>query len=313
MGPLPPGRFDGYVLCGGASRRMGRDKALVPVDGVAMARRVADALVAAGADRVVAVGGDEAALDRLGLVSRPDRWPGEGPLGGLVTALGDSGPGKARVAVVLSCDLTDPDPAAIARIVQAQAGGDSDAVVPVVDGRQQWLHAAWNRRATGILRDVFEAGERSVAGAALSLRVATVHDVGSEAVHDADRPADLLRRGGAVGRTAGTRSIGLVQVPAIDIPTLREKLDAGEPLFDVRQPNEYQEAHAPGARLVPLGEVPDRLGEFPTDRTVYVICRSGGRSAQAVEPLRANGVDAVNGAGGTMAWIDAGNAVEQGG
>jgi molybdenum cofactor guanylyltransferase len=313
VSPTPRERFDGYVLCGGASRRMGRDKALVPVDGVAMARRVADALAAAGAERVVAVGGDAAALDGLGLASRPDRWPGEGPLGGLVTALGDAGGGAAPVAVVVSCDLTDPDPVAIARLVQARAAHDSDAVVPVVGGRQQWLHGAWHRRAAGILCDVFEAGERSVAGAALSLHVATVHDVAAEAVHDADHPADLLARGGAVGGPARTPSIGPVQVPDIDIPTLRDKLDAGEPLFDVRQPDEYDQGHAPGARLVPLGEVPERVDEFPTDRTVYVICRSGGRSAKAVEHLRANGVDAVNVAGGTLAWIEAGNAVEQGG
>lgn len=104
-----------------------------------------------------------------------------------------------------------------------------------------------------------------------------------------------------------------MQIPAIDISALRPKVDAGEPLFDVRQPDEYEEAHAPGARLVPLAEVPERLDEFPTDRTVYVICRSGGRSAKAVEHLRANGVDAVNVEGGTLAWIEAGNAVEQGG
>lgn len=310
--PRAPG-FDGYVLCGGASRRMGRDKALVPVDGVAMARRVADALVAAGAGRIAAVGGDAAALERLGLVSHPDRWPGEGPLGGLLTALGDPGGGAAPVAVVLSCDLTDPDPAAIAGMVQARAERDSDAAVPVVGGRRQWLHAAWHRRAAGILQDVFDAGERSLVGAARSLRVATVDDVGPGAVHDADRPADLLARGRGADHPPRTPSIGDVQVPDIDIHTLREKLDAGEPLFDVRQPDEYEEAHAPGARLVPLGDVPDRLDEFPTDRTVYVICRSGGRSAKAVEHLRANGVDAVNVAGGTLAWIEAGNAVDQGG
>lgn len=109
-----------------------------------------------------------------------------------------------------------------------------------------------------------------------------------------------------------TRSIGRVQVPAIDIPTLRQELDGGAPLFDVRQPDEFEEARAPGARLVPLAEVPERIDEFPTDRTVYVICKSGGRSAKAVEHLRANGVDAVNVEGGTMAWIDAGNAVDRG-
>lgn len=299
-------RFDGYVLCGGASRRMGRDKALVEVDGVPMARRVADALASAGADRVVAVGGDAGALGRLGLHAVPDGWPGEGPLGGILTALADPG-GAAGVAVVLACDLTDPDPAAIVATVQGRAG--CDAAVHDRHGRHQWLHAAWARRTAGILADVFAAGERSVAGASLSLRIAPLEQVAAAAVHDADRPEDLANRSSG----AGTPSIGGVQVPEVDIPTLRHELDAGAPLFDVRQPDEYEQGHAPGARLVPLGEVPDRLGEFPTDQTVYVICRSGGRSGKAVEHLRANGIDAVNVAGGTLAWVEAGNAVEQGG
>ena len=103
-----------------------------------------------------------------------------------------------------------------------------------------------------------------------------------------------------------------MDIPAIDIDTLRQRLDEGAPLVDVREPDEYAEGRAPGARLIPLADVPDRVGEIPTDDTVYVICRSGGRSAKAVEFLRANGVDAVNVAGGTMAWIEAGNPVETG-
>lgn len=305
-------RFDGYVLCGGASRRMGRDKALVPVDGVAMALRAADALAAAGAVRVVAVGGDAEALGALGLSTCPDRWPGEGPLGGLVTALHDEEPRAAPIAVVLSCDLTDPDPTAIAGTVRARHEEGADAAVPVVDGRHQWLHAAWDRRVGGILADVFGAGERSLAGAALSLRVTTFHGIDAAAVHDADRPGDLLVRPVGAGSRGRTPSIAAVQVPAIDITTLTQELDRGAPLFDVRQPEEFEEARAPGARLVPLAEVPDRIGEFPTDRTVYVICKSGGRSAKAVEHLRANGVDAVNVEGGTMAWIEAGNVVDRG-
>lgn len=188
---MPPPAFDGYVLCGGASRRMGRDKALVHLDGVALARRVADVLAVAGARRVVAVGGDAEALRGLGLATLPDRWPGDGPLGGLVTSLDDDDPAAASVAVVLPCDLTDPDPDAIARTVGALASSGSDAAVPMVGGRHQWLHAAWDRRVVGILADVFAAGERSLAGAALSLRVQTLHDVAPSAVHDADRPEDL--------------------------------------------------------------------------------------------------------------------------
>lgn len=96
-----------------------------------------------------------------------------------------------------------------------------------------------------------------------------------------------------------------MNVPEIDIETLSREKDGGAPVFDVRQPDEYEAGHVPGVSLVPLPEVPDRVAEFPTDETVYVICRSGGRSAKAVEFLRANGVDAVNVAGGTMAWVEA--------
>jgi rhodanese-related sulfurtransferase len=104
-----------------------------------------------------------------------------------------------------------------------------------------------------------------------------------------------------------------MDVPEIDIDALAGMLDgAGTVLFDVRQPDEYDEGHVPGAHLIPLGEVPERLADFPTDTTVHVICRSGGRSAQAVGFLRRNGVDAINVAGGTLAWIESDRPVVTG-
>lgn len=103
-----------------------------------------------------------------------------------------------------------------------------------------------------------------------------------------------------------------MDIPAIDIDELDQRLAEGAPVFDVRQPDEYTEAHVPGVTLVPLDQVPERVDEFPTDRTTYVICKSGGRSGKAVEFLRARGVDAVNVAGGTMAWIEAGKPVDTG-
>ena len=103
------------------------------------------------------------------------------------------------------------------------------------------------------------------------------------------------------------------ELPAIDIAALVALDPRNVALFDVRQPDEYTEGHVPGAVLVPLADVPDRVGEFPTDRTVYVVCRSGGRSANAVAFLRSSGVDAVNVDGGTMAWIESGHSVVEGG
>jgi len=103
-------------------------------------------------------------------------------------------------------------------------------------------------------------------------------------------------------------------MPEISVDQLASKMAAGAvTLFDVRNPDEFESGRVPGARLVPLGEVPDRVGEFPTDTEVLVICQAGGRSARAVEYLRAHGVNAVNIAGGTGAWINAGKPVETGG
>ena len=80
----------------------------------------------------------------------------------------------------------------------------------------------------------------------------------------------------------------------------------GGVLIDVREPDEYVEAHVGGARLLPLQHVPDAVAELPTDSPVFVICLSGGRSHRAAAFLRSNGIDAVNVLGGTAAWVQAG-------
>ena len=103
-----------------------------------------------------------------------------------------------------------------------------------------------------------------------------------------------------------------MQVPEIDVDELEAVTAAGGRVVDVREPDEYEEAHVPGALLVPLATVPERLGDFPTSAPVYLICASGGRSRRAAEFLRANGVDAVNVAGGTKSWLAAGKSHARG-
>jgi rhodanese-related sulfurtransferase len=81
-------------------------------------------------------------------------------------------------------------------------------------------------------------------------------------------------------------------------------------LLDVREPDEYAAGHVPGARLVPMMEIPARLSDVPTDADVVVVCRSGGRSGQVVSYLQANGWDNVrNLAGGMQDWARAGRPV----
>lgn len=95
-------------------------------------------------------------------------------------------------------------------------------------------------------------------------------------------------------------------IPEIDVDELAVRLESGAVLFDVREPDEYTEAHVGGAVLVPLATVPDALDRFRLDGPVHVICRSGARSARAVEFLLEQGVDAVNITGGTLAWLSSG-------
>jgi molybdopterin-guanine dinucleotide biosynthesis protein A len=205
-------RWTAAVLAGGASRRMGRDKALLVVDGRPMVRRVVDAVIDAGAARVIVVGGDLTALapaveGTTTLV--PDRHPGEGPLGGLLTAFahlaGADDPAAAPVpdvgiVMALACDLVAPMPRAVEATVAALAGDDeADVAAPEVDGAVQWLHAAWRTSTVAApLAERFAAGERSVhrAVAQAGLRLVEVPGLNPVGLADADTPSDLDRHRG---------------------------------------------------------------------------------------------------------------------
>ncbi|MBB5922877.1 rhodanese-related sulfurtransferase [Actinoalloteichus hoggarensis] len=101
-----------------------------------------------------------------------------------------------------------------------------------------------------------------------------------------------------------------VQVPSVAISNLPDELPNPDVvLLDVREDDEWQAGHAPDALHIPLGELGARLGELPTDHDVFVVCRSGGRSARATAYLNQNGWDAVNVDGGMKAWAAAGRSV----
>ena len=99
--------------------------------------------------------------------------------------------------------------------------------------------------------------------------------------------------------------------PEVDIHTVAEIKDREDVfLLDVREQWEYDEGHIPGVTLLPIGEVPARLDEIPTDKEVIVTCRSGNRSGQVTDYLRQNGFDNVhNMQGGIVAWDEAGYEV----
>jgi rhodanese-related sulfurtransferase len=77
-------------------------------------------------------------------------------------------------------------------------------------------------------------------------------------------------------------------------------------LLDVREPDEWTAGHVPGAVHIPLGQLNTRSAEIPQDETIYVICRSGVRSARVVDALAGAGWRAINVAGGMQDWAAAG-------
>ena len=100
-------------------------------------------------------------------------------------------------------------------------------------------------------------------------------------------------------------TVGVAQAAALK--------DQGAFVLDVREPNEWATGHIRGATLIPLGQLADRTGEVPRDRTVVVVCHTGNRSAQGRDILRQAGFTNVTSmTGGMAAWIAAGMPVQTG-
>lgn len=91
----------------------------------------------------------------------------------------------------------------------------------------------------------------------------------------------------------------LPEVPAAGVPD-----DAW--LLDVREDDEWVAGHAPTATHIPMGQLGGRTAEVPQDEDIYVICRSGVRSARVAEALTGAGWRAINVAGGMQDWAAAG-------
>lgn len=180
---------------------MGRTKALVEVDGVPMARRVADALLAGGAVDVQLVGGDADELASLGLPVILDRFPGEGPLGGVLTALSDvalfrhdgirpaagTDPGWL---LIVPCDVPWLDAATVRRMCDATTSADDIDVIVATTDRLEYGCALWRTSTTDRIQELFDGGVRSLHGAMERFRTATVA-VAPDALRNVNQPSDL--------------------------------------------------------------------------------------------------------------------------
>ncbi|KAA1424926.1 rhodanese-like domain-containing protein [Mumia zhuanghuii] len=95
-------------------------------------------------------------------------------------------------------------------------------------------------------------------------------------------------------------------IPTVDVAGVPDPVPAGLVVVDVREPDEWASGHIDGALHIPLGDLPTRADEIPADGQVLVYCHVGGRSARATMFLQQRGIDAVNLAGGVIAWHQAG-------
>ena len=98
----------------------------------------------------------------------------------------------------------------------------------------------------------------------------------------------------------------------VDLDTFAVAYESGATVLDVRNPDEYENAHVPGAVLIPLPELAARQDEIPEADLLYVICAAGGRSLTAANALAGAGYNAVSVAGGTNGWIDRGGETVSG-
>jgi molybdopterin-guanine dinucleotide biosynthesis protein A len=179
--------FSGVVLNGGQSSRMGVDKGSMSVRGRPLIDISISALRESGAEEIVIVGGEYLECQFAGVVQIEDRYPGEGPLGGVITALSVI---EHDLAVILSNDLLHLDPSTILKIVSTI--NDGDMVLPVTNGTRQVLCGVWRRNLLPVLIEAFADGKRSIQSALDSIDVTEVFDINPTKFQNANTPSDII-------------------------------------------------------------------------------------------------------------------------
>lgn len=167
---------------------MGRDKASMRIGDGLLVERVISAL--SSLDSITLVGGDESDPARPRLPWCEDRYPGEGPLGAVISGMHAV---EGEIIVSSACDLPRLRPETVVQLVDTRAACGADAAVPLIGGRWQWHLVAWHRRALEPLEDAFDKGERSLHRAALALRCVAVVFSHTAQFTDLDTPADVSR------------------------------------------------------------------------------------------------------------------------
>jgi molybdopterin-guanine dinucleotide biosynthesis protein A len=157
--------IEGFVLAGGDSTRFGKDKALATLGGERMLPRMCK-LLAKSANSVAVVcppGRYETSMSLSNLPKLADRWPGEGPLGGILTALHDT---KATTncawSIIISCDMPFLTHQWIEYLCERARFSAAQVVIPQSEHGLEPLCACWRTSAAAMLQAQFDSGVRKV-------------------------------------------------------------------------------------------------------------------------------------------------------
>ncbi len=188
----------GFVLVGGASSRMGRDKALLPWAGLTLVEHVARQVKDA-AGCVTLVGSPERYRD-LPFPGIPDLRPGAGPLAGIESALAAT---DALWNAMVACDMPSITAALLSGLFEEAGRTDADCAVPVAPGgRPQPLCAVYHRRCLAAVSAALDGGIRRMSDALAALRAAFVPFETDAWFANLNRPGDLAQHA-ASGRESG--------------------------------------------------------------------------------------------------------------
>lgn len=189
MSSLADGTVKGFVLIGGRSRRMGRHKALIDMNGMPAVRMITRSLLEGGCSEAICVAPTDAPAELRDLASVFD--PGDGPMGAVLSALESS---TSEWSFVIAVDHLGFGPADVARLI-ASARSDTtgtDVLCAVDDSQRQPLISIWRTRSCRAkLRSMFDAGIRSF-DEALGLMVWSGIEFGPRSTLNVNTPADLL-------------------------------------------------------------------------------------------------------------------------
>jgi molybdenum cofactor guanylyltransferase len=160
-------RIAGFILAGGRSSRMGRDKAALEINGVTMIDRAIELIRRVDVEPAV-VGSFGDSPRELGVRVISDEWPAAGPLGGILTALRDS---RARWNLVLACDMPYLTVAWLEFLLTRARASPADAVVPMNERGAEPMCAMYNKSGEGAIRAALEGGIRKVTDGLSKLRI----------------------------------------------------------------------------------------------------------------------------------------------